>query len=581
MERSRYIFDNQYKLYKDILLKIAGCIVLFLIAYRYIAWMNIPHVVPDEFGYWTAASYINGYDWSDVASFNTYYSIGYGFILAIVQRLFDGVLMYRMALIFNSIYLGLIYLLLINICSMLWGYKDINYFISLACCFYTAFMSNSLSTQPEVFLTLLFTLSVKLYIELCRRTTSFRVVLYSINIFFMYCIHMRTLGILLAGLLSILLLLLQKKRQFIIPLAVFGVIAVLMLMMSIALKNGLIENVYAGSTTISGNDYSGQIRKIKGLFSLEEIKRLILVLNGQLWQLGTASVLLFFYSLFEVMENLYRGWKEKFRDTNVNPYVYMFFSFLFTWGISAVFMYKGERYDCLVYGRYIEILMPVFLLAGCMHFLSKANLKKILCVIFVYFGMGMLVNYAYSIYEYNSIVWANISGLFRYIWTENGVDKSYVEKGTLIVILVTVIMAFLLCSQQRKWGAVITLIVLPALWNYHMEGIWAEMWKPYQDSTTQEEIAAALDEYNINDELVYFVYEEDDIQYKKTRCFPLQMLMKEKKLYVIEDDDLSDIDADSYFVVVNKNSSAEKSVKEAYEKIKDGSPLELYHTIGK
>lgn len=584
MERSVHMFDNQYKLYKDILLKIVGFIVLFLITYRYIIWMNIPQVVPDEFGYWTAASYINGYDWSDTASFNTYYSIGYGFILAFFQRFFDGVLMYKMALIFNSICLGLIYLLLINISNTFWGYKDINYFISLACCFYTTFVSNSVSTQPEVFLTFLFTLSVKLYIDICKKATLFRVISYSITLLFLYCIHQRTLGILLAGILSILLFLLQKKKQFIIPITAFGVIAILMLLTSIVLKNGLIENVYIGSTTTAVNDYSGQISKVKALFSLEGIKRLILVLNGQLWQLGTASVLLVFYSLFEVMRKLCEGWKEKFRDIDVNPYVYIFFSFLFTWGISAVYTRAGARYDSLIYGRYIEMLLPVFLLVGWMSILSRANLKQILCVIFIYGCMGLLVNYTYSIYKYNNIVWGNICGIFRYIWTENNpvgsISKSYfVEKGTLIVILVTAIIALLLCGQKRKWGVIITLVALPALWTYHMEGIWTEVWKPYQDNTTQEEIAAALKEYNINDEPVYFVYEEDEESYKKTRCFPLQILMKEKTLYVIEDDNLSNIDVESYFVVVNKDSSAAKTVEETYEKLKEGSPLELYHTV--
>lgn len=586
MERSVHIFDNQYKLYKDICFKIVGCIVLFLITYRYIIWMNIPQVVPDEFGYWTAASYINGYDWSDTASFNTYYSIGYGFILALFQRFFDGVLMYRMALIFNSICLGLIYLLLINICNTFWGYKDINYFISLACCFYTTFIANSVSTQPEVFLTFLFTLSVKLYIDICKQVTLFRVVSYSLTLLFLYCIHQRTLGILLAGILSILLFLLQKKKQFIIPIAVFGVIAIFILLTSMVLKNGLIENVYTGSTTIASNDYSGQISKVKAIFSLEGIKRLILVLNGQLWQLGTASVLLFFYSLFEVMGKLYEGWKEKFRDTDVNPYVYIFLSFLFTWGISAVYMRAGARYDSLIYGRYIEMVLPIFLLVGLMNLFLKANLKKLSCVIFIYGCMGLLVKYTYSIYKYNSIVWGNICGIFRYIWTENdpvgSISKSFfVEKGTLIVILVTVIIALLLCSQKRKWGVIFTLIALPALWIYHMEGIWTEEWKTYQDNTTQEEIAAALKEYNVNDEPVYFVYEEDEETYKKTRCFPLQILMKENTLYVIEDDNLSEIDVENYFVVVNKNSSAAENVKETYEKLKEGSPLELYHTVRK
>ncbi len=585
MKRSVHIFDDQYKLYKDILLKIVGCIVLFLITYRYIIWMNIPQVVPDEFGYWTAASYINGYDWSDTASFNIYYSIGYGFVLAFFQRFFDGVLMYRMALIFNSICLGLIYLLLINICKMLWGYKDINYFISLACCFYTTFVANSVSTQPEVFLTFLFTLSVKLYIDICKRVTLFRVVSYSITLLFLYCIHQRTLGILLAGILSILLCLLQEKKQFIIPIAVFGVIAIFILLTSMVLKSGLIENVYTGSTTAVATDYSGQISRIKALFSLEGIKRLILVLNGQLWQLGTASVLLVFYSISGVMGKLYEGWKEKFRDTEVNPYVYIFFSFLFTWGISAVYMRAGARYDSLIYGRYIEMVLPIFLLVGLKDLFLKVYLKKTSCVILIYGCMGLLVKYTYSIYKCDNIVWGNICGIFRYIWTENdpvgSISKGYfVEKGSLIVILFTVIIALLLCSRKKK-GVIFMLIALPTLWIYHMEGIWTEQWKPYQDTTTQEEIAVALREYNVNDESVYFVYEEDEEPYKKTRCFPLQILMKEKTLYVIEDDNLSDIDTESYFVVVNKNSSAAKKVKETYEKVKEGSPLELYHTVRK
>ena len=59
---------------------------------------------PDEFGYWTPAAAMLGYDWSSITSLGSYYSYGYSAVLVFVLAIFkDPIVTYRAAVIVNLI----------------------------------------------------------------------------------------------------------------------------------------------------------------------------------------------------------------------------------------------------------------------------------------------------------------------------------------------------------------------------------------------------------------------------------------------------------------------------------------------
>ena len=565
---------------KDIFLRIIGFILLFILTFFYVGQMRLPQVVPDEFGYWTAAAYINRYDWSGVAAFNSYYAIGYGFILSICQRLFDGIYMYRFALALNGIYLGIIYLLLIKIANRLFGSEDVNYLISFMCCLYPSFLANSLSTQPEIFMALLIVISVNTFLYLIDKVSVFRLCIFVSTLGIGYCIHQRMLAVLLAGVISCILLLLREKgKKRILYFIIMFMVLSIILLLGVRLKNELLNTMYYKSVSTQVNDYSGQLEKVKGILSFEGAKRFILVLASQLWQLSTASILFVLYAIYEMLLQFYSMIKKRHINSKMYVYIYIFLCFCFSWGISAVFMRTGGRIDSPIYGRYIEIVLPVILLIGVKSALSFKHMSSRIILYLCYLLMGIMVRYTYSNFQFSSIVWGNISGIFRYIWSEDSslINIYFVEIGTLVTVFLSFIMYIIIKKQYFKNILLVSFLTI-FMWILHVNGIWEKEWSRYQDVNTQDQIAEMLKRDNINNEPVYFIYEENEQTYNKTRSFPLQLLMKEEVLNVVEDDNIEDIDCDSFYIVVNKGSSAAKIVEDKYKKIMRGSPLELYHT---
>ncbi|MBR4984088.1 MAG: hypothetical protein IKY94_16265, partial [Lachnospiraceae bacterium] len=68
---------------------------------------------PDEFGYWSTAAHMIGWDWSQVASRGSYYSFGYSFILCpILKFCEDSVSAYRVAVFVNFSFMAISFFLL-------------------------------------------------------------------------------------------------------------------------------------------------------------------------------------------------------------------------------------------------------------------------------------------------------------------------------------------------------------------------------------------------------------------------------------------------------------------------------------
>ena len=71
---------------------------------------------PDEFGYWSYAAKLAGYDWSDIVSLGSYYSYGYSLILFPIFLLCkDAILAYRVAVSINFVLLAGGYVILLGI----------------------------------------------------------------------------------------------------------------------------------------------------------------------------------------------------------------------------------------------------------------------------------------------------------------------------------------------------------------------------------------------------------------------------------------------------------------------------------
>ena len=75
--KKKHIFTKEFDERRiDNLFQITAYAILAFAALKRIGALKVPYVVPDEFGYWSAASYFSGYDWSSASNLNPYYAFG-------------------------------------------------------------------------------------------------------------------------------------------------------------------------------------------------------------------------------------------------------------------------------------------------------------------------------------------------------------------------------------------------------------------------------------------------------------------------------------------------------------------------
>lgn len=350
---------------------------------------------PDEFGYWASAAKWIGYDWSDVASLGSYYSFGYGLILAPVLCICkDGVSAYRVAVAVNV-------LLHCASIGLLWGIFRRIYlpldraagreslgeahvlFATGAAAFYPVWTFYTQMTMAEALLAFLYVLICYQFVLLFEKTKMIRVMLLSLSFLYLYFIHMRTVGVLLSAVMVLALFICHtpRFRKFLLP----GMI-ILLLGAGIGLyMKGLIsETVYAAADAkrLAGNDYAGQIGKLKGMCNREGIALFLSSCAGKIYYMGMATFGLFYPAIFICMKQT----GSLIRDicSKVSPrladkrwlYLFLLLSIMGQLFVSAVFMNNSGRADGIVYGRYNDYLLPVLIGIGILALLRNGRLLR-------------------------------------------------------------------------------------------------------------------------------------------------------------------------------------------------------------
>lgn len=371
-------------------------------------------VYPDEFGYWASAAQWIGYDWSDVASLGYYYSFGYSLVLAPILWIFrDGIQAYHAAVFVNMV-------LQCVSAGMLWGiFRRISCLVKSGTEKWTengaekahiekqqlAFAAGTAVFYPAwtfyVQMTLAEALLAFLYVFICYqfvlllenwKTSNVicRVLLLSIAFLYLHFVHMRTVGAIAAALLLLVLYLWQKPvcRKWIL---VLGAILIVGVIIGFRLKGLVTESVYASADTgnMAVNDYAGKLQGILEVLTPEGMKQFLKSCAGKLYYLGMASFGLFYQAAWVCLKRtaaLFRnicGRKEEMQKEEVRKedwfYAFLLFSIIGQFLVSAVYMRGAGRLDAIIYGRYNEYMLPLFLGTGILILLNSKNIWK-MCV---------------------------------------------------------------------------------------------------------------------------------------------------------------------------------------------------------
>ena len=337
----------------------------------------------DEFGYWSYAAGLAGYDWSDIASLGSYYSYGYSLILLPVFLIFkDGVIAYRAAMVVNIALLAVCFFIL---------QKMGRTFYAAAAVFYPTWLFYAGTTFAEILLVTLYLTTCMLLLKYLQTDNKRYMALMLAAMFYMYLVHLRAIGVLVSGTAVLLLYNIRKYsirkyimrnggrkvRSVLVPAAAAAVILAVGLLMGLFIKNYWTGMVYGDTadTLKNANDYAGQFEKIAYIFSIEGLKNLIISVSGKILYLGLASYGIAYFGIIYAVRRV--------REKKYFP-LFVLLTTVAALMICAIYTIRPGRVDTLTYGRYHEYVMPVLLMMGIKELGSKAlSAKRTMCRIAV------------------------------------------------------------------------------------------------------------------------------------------------------------------------------------------------------
>ncbi len=451
----------------------------------------MPYCVSDEIGYWTAAAWINGVDWSPLMSHSQYYGWGYGILLSVIFGILDPISRFRLAIIINAILLIFVFFFLNKICNLLLKDNDkkINIFISgMATCYsYNILFAHT--NMCEVFLTFLFVLNIYIFLKILERPKQFRILCLGILILLQFATHLRTLVCIIALCIVIVFMYfnrqINKKITFEIFFLCFGAIVVVYYVKTI-----LIECEYTSSYVVerlTANEGSNVLSRISGMFSVGFWHEFIYSLEGKLFYLLCSTSFFIIGALGYLFDSVkqYLASKNLILEAKEDIYlpvkIYICLCFLGALAVDTIYtLYssKSVRLDAFFYGRYVENVLPILICMGCHWIIKKGNDKRIfLCMIFLFSFFGNVSLLYVSRFEIKTSIPLNIAWFSGWLTQDKLSDCFYY---TIYPLLLSSCLAIGFNIVSRR-NIKIACIIITISWIISAEKGWMNVIKPQFD----------------------------------------------------------------------------------------------------
>lgn len=570
---------------KSVLYGIFFMLILFCIFQYGIQKIYGIIIYPDEFGYWASAANWLGYDWSELASMGSYYSYGYSLILTPILGLFDnGITAYRAAVAVNMGLMCLSIWLLFGSLRKL--FSDLDETVLMFCAgtgvFYPAWIFYMQMTLTEALLMFLYVLVFFLFLCFAEKPGVITSIALACSIVYLYFVHMRTVGVVIACILALLLLIMIKPECRKAG-SVFFLCLIILGLLGSGMKNLVISRVYtlADTKVLAVNDYSGQWEKFQEIITPKGIVRLLAGIICKVFYLGVSSFGLFYWGvayLIKKTKNLFCKIREKEKvDLSEVTALYLLLSVAGQFFITAVYMHGADRIDTILYGRYNEIFIPmimsiglaamwqtkrIFLWNGIFCLASGLAIPLILEWIRIeemtsfhpYFTVG--ISYLYQETEFlpGSFFWqAYLLGSVFMLITASLVRIARKNKKSnflLTGILILEIFLGILISEK---------------FTYRYQRVVADDKKICDLILAREEEEAQI----------YYLYEGGNMYIDS-----LQLLMPQETIYLIQDKSTKTIFTSSKdYLVIDLQSSYREEIEETYELLEETASFLFFKRI--
>lgn len=537
-----------------------------------------PLIVPDEVGYWATGYFFSGYNWSGVMGTSSYYGWGYGAVLAIICKIAPSpVFAFRVAIFMNAILLAGCYFLAIKVCKYV--FPDISYVYRSWMCFavtvYSGYIYYSQTTYCETLILFLYWLTLYLLMKVIEKKSYLHIILLAFVIAYLGAVHLRTILMLVAVILVLLILTIKKKINY-KQLVVFSAICILLLLGIWGVKHYLSNTLYKTSTLLATNNVSGQIDKLSILFTWEGIKQFVGSFVGKILYAGTATFLLLYVSAFcclDKVRKVYSKKKVSFSTYELIFIVFVFCGLIFEMLLSSYSLLTYGRIDHIIYGRYTEFLLGTIILYALGNIYIKFE-KKILL-------LSIIAQFICSVFVFRFIVNKDYLGApsaytipgLKGVYTPNGLDPkiqlTLYAGGISLTIFVIIYLMFHLKNKC------IVLVVVSALWigialNCASTSLYAE--QQYQEKDYLK-FANGVENIVGSDDVFYII---NDTEYVSWLKFKLKFFLPKTNMIAYESAEYDQVTSGDYLILYNNDMYYDEIMDTLGDKIYTSEFFTLY-----
>lgn len=412
--------------------------------------MGGPTVHPDEFGFLANGQALIGHVEAPLPT-GSFYPAGYGVITglgALVTGSISGA--YRFALISNVLLAVVTALMAARLASHVFGASRAMAMIAGALVFVTpGTIVTSLFAWPETLSRLLFLIFIYLVMTTAKKPTALRLVGAGLYTGLMPAVHGRFTLVLP---IVCLMFLWWGWSRVITRWWAIGACAVTTVGYagSYLLNRFIKQSLYIQS-------YDQENRLLRRLFDPTLWPALLRTMTGQTWYLvGTTFGLAAVAMVFAVARLWSSGGVRTLpRDAERMGLAMVAVStvaIIFTGGLQLLY---GDRGDHLIYGRYVEILVPVLLVVACVAFERQSVLAQRAWVLG---GLGVMT----------------VAVVYVLVDMGDGVKGGYARKAIVFPnIIGTDILRYLVTPGLLTFGSILTVATVGLWWVGRRTGAWA------------------------------------------------------------------------------------------------------------
>ena len=482
---------------KNNIMLVMGMVIAFSLCMYCIMGVCGFSLFPDEFGYWAPAAAILGYDWSQIASVGSYYSYGYSILLVPILFLFKGTIQtIHAAIILNLIMQCVSIPLIYSILTFLYPseHKNSRQIAAAIAVLYPAWVYYSQTTMSESLLCFLFILSTFLFMQFIKKPGVLRGFFLAIVLMYCYLVHMRCIGIIAAGILTVIIWsVTRRKHRKRIGKKVWLLLLVIIALFvaSFTIKEIVTSKIYSDAPdfVLGWNSYASVPERLLRIITGGGLVVLFKDLAGKLLYSELATYGIGFFGIYSLVAGIFGNKRERKCQ---NPYderadhtievktlrIFILLASVAQFMVALIYLNgassaENNRLDIFLHGRYHDFVLPLLIGIGLLEMMStKKMLIKAVCnyavIIVCYFiARGVIIDKADT---FNNVIGHFMIGIsYPLKHLPNGELTLYLLVE-LILGTCTIFGVILLVGLYKKYGNIafmIPIIVLQIVFSIH------------------------------------------------------------------------------------------------------------------